>query len=78
MRIFSEKRCVYCNAELDLEKWASHWDDLQPENHHYKCVVCDCGKKSWVKVKFDGSGHDEHFVNNKSSIDSIVKKVRER
>ncbi|MEK6938895.1 MAG: hypothetical protein AABX04_07685 [Nanoarchaeota archaeon] len=74
----SGKRCLYCKKELDLMQWSSHWDDLNHEEHHYKAVKCDCGKKNWVKMDFLGSGHDEVLQRKLSPLESMVRKVREK
>jgi len=70
-------RCLYCHKELDKNKLHSEWDSLEHDTHHYKHIMCDCGKKNWVKVSFDCSGHDSLF-SKMSPLESTVKKVREK
>jgi len=72
------KKCLYCKKELDLNQWNSQWDSLHHEIHHYKIIRCECGKKNWVKVDFDGSGHDQVFQTEPSPLESMVRKVREK
>jgi hypothetical protein len=65
--------CDYCsnNFEKSLD---SEWGDR--DEQHYKSTSCDnCGKKNWLKVDFQGSGHDDSIEED--SIDSVVRKVRE-
>lgn len=69
--------CIYCNEQLDSEKWSSVFAQI----HHYKCVLCKCGKENCVKVDFAGTGHDswsglERKIAGNSSISIIEKKVR--
>lgn len=48
-------RCVYCGDEESERLWVSEWNC----EHHYKSFICKkCGKKTYVKVDFHGSGHD--------------------
>lgn len=50
------KKCRLCGNDLANQPWHSEWDGPQ----HYKTNLCNkCGKKTWVKVNFEGSGHDE-------------------
>ncbi|MFH0701091.1 MAG: hypothetical protein V2A62_01500 [Candidatus Woesearchaeota archaeon] len=74
----SGKRCLYCRKELDLSQWNSQWDNLHQQEHHYKAVKCECGKKNWIKVDFLGSGHDEILQRKLSPLESMVRKVREK
>jgi len=50
------KKCRTCSNDLEDKPWKSEWDI----NHHYKTNICDkCGKKTWLKVDFLGSGDDD-------------------
>ncbi len=69
-------RCRRCGNELEKEGWVSEWDSLNHTEGHYKSIRCECGKKSWLKVDFSGSGHDNLF-DNVDLIESAVRKVRE-
>jgi hypothetical protein len=47
--------CIYCSAKEEKKQWFSEWN----KDHHYKCFVCEkCGRKNFILVDFDGSGHD--------------------
>jgi len=46
--------CPYCNKGLPEAAWKSHWLSWK----HYKTATCGCGKDIWLRVWFDGSGHD--------------------
>ena len=47
--------CRLCNNDLENKPWISQWEG----NQHYKVNICDnCGKKQWITVDFEGSGHD--------------------
>ena len=49
-------QCRKCGNDLEDKPWQSNWEGAQ----HYKTNTCDrCGKKNWVKVDFEGSGHDD-------------------
>ena len=66
---YSSKTCIYCANKLDPDDWKSGFD----MELHYKEVVCKCGKKNIIKVKFHGSGHDgwsklEKKVNGETKI----------
>jgi superfamily II helicase len=57
--------CLYC-SEAQNKKWFSEWN----RDHHYKNFVCECcGKKNFVAVDFQGSGHDSW-----SGLEGIVEK----
>ncbi|MBI4983354.1 hypothetical protein HZC32_01815 [Candidatus Woesearchaeota archaeon] len=73
-----KKRCLYCRKELNKEKFSSQWDPREHNCCHYKIIRCDCGKNNWVKVDFDGSGHDFSFQKELSPLESTIRKVRER
>ncbi len=46
--------CLYC-CENGEKRWFSEWN----HEHHYKTFLCKCcGKKNFVRVSFQGSGHD--------------------
>jgi hypothetical protein len=66
-----DNKCGYCTKDLQ-EEWESNWD----KEHHYKIIVCECGKKNWLKVSFHGSGHDNH-ISGESPLESAIRKVRE-
>lgn len=72
------QKCTYCCRELDNFKWISQWDEQNHQAHHYKSIICECGKKNWIKVDFQGSGHDFVLKQELSPLESMVKKVRER
>ncbi len=79
LRNFLGCRCEYCCKDIDKTKWDSEWDKRYHLSHHYKSIKCDsCGKKNWVKVEFDGSGHDFLFKRDISPIESLVRRVKER
>lgn len=68
-------RCEYCHCELKKSKWSSAWGEC--DEQHYKILSCEkCGKKNWLNVDFEGSGHDDAPCEQNSSIESIVKKVQ--
>jgi hypothetical protein len=73
-----KQRCLYCRKEVDLGGWHSCWDDCHCHAHHYKALKCDCGRKNWIKVEFDGSGHDWTLRTELPPLEAMVKKVRER
>ncbi|MBI2669201.1 hypothetical protein HYX14_05145 [Candidatus Woesearchaeota archaeon] len=68
---FRDNRCLYCRKEL--AEWNSSWDAGQ----HYKNIPCDCGKENWIKVEFEGSGHDFLF-KTVPRVESVRRKVQER
>ena len=70
-------RCHHCGFEINKDQWNSEWDTLNSSAHHYKSAVCVCGKKIWVRVNFNGSGHDEVFKENLNPIESVIRIVRE-
>ncbi len=48
-------KCMYCKEDLlQREDWRSEFAG----DEHYKSVTCNCGKDSWIRVGFSGSGHD--------------------
>ena len=48
-------KCMYCKEDLSQrEDWRSEFAG----DEHYKSVTCNCGKESWIRVGFSGSGHD--------------------
>jgi len=48
--------CRKCGNNLEEKTWKSEWH----AKHHYKSTICDCcGKKTWIKVHFEGSGDDD-------------------
>ncbi|MBI2135666.1 hypothetical protein HYU06_01185 [Candidatus Woesearchaeota archaeon] len=48
-------KCMYCKEDLaNREDWRSEFAG----DEHYKTVTCNCGKESWIRVGFSGSGHD--------------------
>ncbi|HIH42571.1 TPA: hypothetical protein HA246_02920 [Candidatus Woesearchaeota archaeon] len=48
-------KCMYCKEDLSKrEDWRSEFAG----DEHYKSVTCNCGKESWIRVGFSGSGHD--------------------
>lgn len=50
------RKCRICETDLADKLWLSQWE----ANQHYKVNICDkCGKKTWLKVDFDGSGDDD-------------------
>jgi len=77
IREFEKCHCLYCRKKLNQNKLRSEWDPCEHEIHQYKSIVCECGKKNWVKVDFDCSGHDLLF-GKKISLESTVRLVREK
>ncbi|MFH1682407.1 MAG: hypothetical protein ABIA37_01290 [Candidatus Woesearchaeota archaeon] len=54
-------KCRKCGNDLEHKPWESQFE----ANQHYKTNTCDkCGKKNWIKVEFDGSGHDHWKPNS--------------
>ena len=46
--------CLYCSDDSQQD-WSSEWN----KDHHYKTFTCrKCGRKNFLKVSFQGSGHD--------------------
>ena len=74
---FNEGSCVYCNVMLERDSWGSHW--CEKGEHHYKTVSCvKCGKKNWLQVDFQGSGHDPVLKKKAvSSLESTLRKVKD-
>jgi len=68
--------CNRCGEKLNDKRWDSEWDPCHPEVHHYKSILCDCGKKNWLRMNFLGSGHDR-IQEDPNPIESSVKKVQE-
>ncbi len=67
------KKCLYCKHDLEPAFWNSEWGEL--DMHHYKSIQChECGKKNWVQLKFEGSGHDEFLSNGDKGLESKLKK----
>jgi len=75
--LFDCLRCRCCGDELNKDEWFSEWDQINHADLHYKSIVCSCGKKTWVKLDFIGSGHDNITKECNASIESAVRKVRE-
>jgi hypothetical protein len=47
--------CLYCTHTSDDKNWYSEWN----KDHHYKSFICEkCGRKNFMPVNFQGSGHD--------------------
>ncbi len=76
--------CVYCKKDLSDK---TGWESKFSGDHHYKVLICDCGKESWVEVEWGGSGHDEwdgepswleEGAKEAASTDSIEEKVVEQ
>jgi hypothetical protein len=53
-------KCLYCGENLE-NKWKSEFH----VHDHYKTIKCECGKKHYRKVDFDGSGHDNFSLEGK-------------
>ncbi len=69
----------YCGRPLDSDAAFSEWDNRH-QNHHYKVIICSCGKKNRIKAAFDGSGHDKtlsRVKESKKSLESAIRKVME-
>ncbi|MFH1409299.1 MAG: hypothetical protein ABIH34_05305 [Nanoarchaeota archaeon] len=49
------EECFYCHASLEGKEWTSVHDRWK----HYKRITCDCKREHWVRVPFEGSGHDD-------------------
>lgn len=48
--------CLYCGQKHEMREWRSEIIG----DKHYKTIKCrKCRKKSCIKVKFMGSGHDD-------------------
>lgn len=63
-----EAICPYCSTILKDKDWNSEFHI----ERHYKCHICDCGKKICLKVNFHGSGHDSWRKEvNLSKINSL-------
>jgi len=73
-RNLKEGKCEYCSEQINLESLESFWI----AQYHYKVVRCSCGKSNWVKVNFEGSGHDQGLEKKKETIESTIQKVFER
>jgi len=70
-------QCHYCHKELEEKKWFSEWDHHHPDDNHYKSIVCGhCQHKTWLRVDFPGSGHDQVFKKQESSLESAVKTIK--
>jgi len=69
--------CNRCGEKLNDKRWDSEWDPCHPEVHHYKSILCDCGKKNWLRMNFLGSGHDQVLEGNSNFVESTIKKVQE-
>ena len=51
--------CLYCHNKLE------GWRSEHIHNFHYKVSICNsCGREHWVKVDFEGSGHDNWKSGN--------------
>ncbi len=71
---FSQQKCNYCLTSLTRQDVSSEWGE---EKQHYKVLNChDCGKKTWVKLDFDGSGHDFMVEGEMGELESMVSKVK--
>jgi hypothetical protein len=77
LKEFERCRCLYCRKELDKDKVCPEWDPREHEIHQYQSIRCECGKKNWVKIDFDCSGHDSLFVKS-TPLESTIKQVREK
>ncbi|PIN76393.1 hypothetical protein COV17_02615 [Candidatus Woesearchaeota archaeon CG10_big_fil_rev_8_21_14_0_10_36_11] len=65
----------YCSHPINREDWNSEWGEC--DEQHYKKAVCSkCGKTNWIKLRFEGSGHDDSIECKTNSIDSIIRKVQ--
>ena len=62
--------CPYCKSDLSKENWDSEF----AVHLHYKKLTCKCGKKVWIRVNFNGSGHDSWTRHKKVTIESLVDK----
>lgn len=63
-----EIKCVYCHARI------RKFESEHAEGQHYKTAKCpECGKKIWVKVSFEGSGHDDF----ESELEKGVKEIKD-
>ncbi|MBS1266773.1 MAG: hypothetical protein MAG795_00742 [Candidatus Woesearchaeota archaeon] len=60
--------CLYCSEEAE-KRWVSEWNC----EHHYKSFCCkNCGKKNFVRVNFQGSGHDSWGLEDKINSDKKI------
>ena len=69
-----EITCEYCSIVLNVEEWMPEFDKLHPHTHFYKSNKCTtCGKVNKVRIKHDGSGHDNLFKEPTSNLESSIK-----
>ncbi len=72
---FEGAKCGYCHGAFEKEDFSAEWGDR--EEQHYASVQCgDCGKKSWVDLEFEGSGHASLELEE-CELESMVSKVVE-
>ena len=64
--------CLYCKKSLPTD-WNSVWGSS--ERDHYKSQRCSCGRTNWVRVPFEGSGHDQILSDGEKTIESRIKKM---
>ena len=72
---FLQQKCGYCHTLLDGLKIRSEWGEK--EDLHYKAFnCCECNKKTWLKLDFEGSGHDSLAEEDVGELESMVSKVK--
>jgi len=66
--------CPRCRQSMKHKRFESEFHGKL----HYKAARCDCGEKVWVKVNFDGSGHDNWHeeIRKNSPIQNIEEVLR--
>lgn len=77
LRNFDVHECMYCSHDLSGLHWLSHFEI----EHHYKSVICVCGRRNMIKVRFYGSGHDTWKTNIRgaaTSFEQTVEKEHEK
>ena len=65
-------QCGYCHINVDESKVEAHWNDCGEEMYHLN-ECGNCGKSSWKKKEFEGSGHILSEEND--SLESMLFKV---
>lgn len=65
--------CPYCKIELK----GGWYSEFHIETH-YKNLICECGKKNWIRVNFIGSGHDSFRLGNKKTIEDRLESEKRK
>lgn len=70
--------CDYCNSSFQVEECTSEWGDRDEQFYKTLPSCTDCGKKSWRKMDFEGSGHDNILEQTEESeLESMIGKGAE-